>query len=281
MYYIEHGSSNFTIIDCCMAEDVRSEIIDEVTAAARRKEITRFISTHPDNDHILGLRDLDSALGILNFYCVKNAATKPDKTDDFDKYCALRDDTKKAFYIEKGCKRKWMNQDGDGRGSSGINILWPDVSNDHYETALEDAKQGKSPNNISCIIKYSVQDGVSMVWMGDLETPFMEKIEDNIDLPDIDILFAPHHGRDTGKVPTSWMKAMSPKIVVLGECPSDQLNYYAGYNTITQNSAGEITFNCSGSTVDIYVSNSGYSVSFLRNAGKSNTYGKYIGTLDV
>ena len=58
----------------------------------------------------------------------------------------------------------------------------------------------------------------------------------------MDILFAPHHGRDSGKIPNSIMKEMGPKIVVIGEALSRNLNYYADYNTITQNTAGSIYF---------------------------------------
>lgn len=60
-------------------------------------------------------------------------------------------------------------------GSSGINILWPIVNNKDYKDALAEANEGKSPNNISPIIKYSVTDGVTVLWFGDLENSFMEK----------------------------------------------------------------------------------------------------------
>ncbi len=60
---------------------------------------------------------------MLNFYCVLNEATKKDKTDDFDRYCSLRD-SDKAFYLFTGCTRKWMNKSDEGEhGNSGINIL--------------------------------------------------------------------------------------------------------------------------------------------------------------
>ncbi len=281
MFYINHGSDSFTIIDCCMATDVKDQILDEVAGLAKKKSIVRFISTHPDNDHLLGLCALDDRLGLVNFYCVQNQTTKPDQSDDFDRYCLLRDDPKKAFHIRKGCSRKWLNEGDDVRGSAGINVLWPDTANADYQSALAYAKAGKSPNNISCIIKYSLNKGATVVWMGDLETDFMDKIAGSVDLPDTDILFAPHHGRDSGKVPSDWLKKMSPKIVVLGECPSGDLNYYKGYNTITQNSAGEITFECADGVVHVYVSSPTYSVNFLREAQQSNTYGRYIGSLDV
>lgn len=85
MFYIKHGSSNFTIIDCNMDDTNRQKITDEIISESSDKDITRFISTHPDEDHIHGLKYLDDKIGILNFYCVKNEATKSDETDDFKK----------------------------------------------------------------------------------------------------------------------------------------------------------------------------------------------------
>ena len=82
LFYIKHGSSNFTIIDCNMDETNKKEITDEIIAESKEKDIKRFISTHPDEDHIHGLKYLDDQIGILNFYCVANEATKSDETED-------------------------------------------------------------------------------------------------------------------------------------------------------------------------------------------------------
>ena len=67
LFYIKHGSSNFTIIDCNMDETNKKEITDEIIAESKEKDIKRFISTHPDEDHIHGLKYLDDQIGILNF----------------------------------------------------------------------------------------------------------------------------------------------------------------------------------------------------------------------
>mgnify|MGYP002660183284 FL=1 len=115
MFYIKHSSDNFTIIDCCIDEENKNSILNELINESKYKSITRLISTHPDDDHIRGLKFLSDNFSIPNFYCVKNEATKEDKTDDFKKYCELRD-SDKAFYIYKGCSRKWMNQTDDTRG---------------------------------------------------------------------------------------------------------------------------------------------------------------------
>lgn len=286
MFYIKHNTDNFTIIDCCMSDEERVNIVKEIKLESSGKAIRRFISTHPDNDHILGLAYLDDEINILNFYCVRNEATKEDLTDDFEKYCVLRDDLKKAFNIYRGCERKWMNLDsdeidGEMRGNSGIDILWPIVDNRQFIKALKDAKNGESPNNISPIIKYSPNSGARILWMGDLETDFMEEIEDAVIIDAAEIIFAPHHGRYTGKIPSKWLKDIDPKLVIIGEAPSEDLDYYSGYNIITQNSAGDITLDCVSGKTHIYVSNPNYSVDFLDDEDLKDTYGKYIGTLKV
>ena len=244
MFYIRHGSDNFTMIDCSLSNDNRERIVDELERERKGRTITRFISTHPDQDHIGGLAYLDDRMNIVNFYCVKNGATKEVETSDFKRYCQLRDHTKKAFHIVKECKRRWMNKNSDARKSSGINILWPDKTNRHFKNALKRAAQGESPNNISPIIQYRLKKGVTALWMGDLETDFMEAIKDETNLPKVDLLFAPHHGRKSGRVPKGWLDDMAPKIIIVGEAPSADLEYYRGYNTITQNTAGDIVFKC-------------------------------------
>lgn len=279
MFYIYHNSDNFTTIDCCYSDDDNKKVcFDEIKALAGEKGIKRFISTHPDEDHIKGIEDFCKQIGILNFYCVENEAIKTDETDSFKKYCELRD-SDKAYYVYKGCTRRWMNISDDERGCAGINFLWPIISNDDFENALERVKEGVGYNNISPIFTYSIERGVEIMWMGDIEKDFLEKVKDDIDWPEIDILFAPHHGRESGKVPTDILKKLNPQIIVIGEAPSKHLNYYAGYNTITQNSANDIVFWCTDGFVHVYVGNSTYSVDFLEDQSKEcSKYGSYIGS---
>ncbi|WP_256816517.1 hypothetical protein [Cytobacillus sp. Bac17] len=278
-FYIDHYSDNFTIIDCYLYEDDRDRIVDEIKKLSKNKGIIRFISTHPDEDHFFGLEYLDQKLGISNFYCVKNEATKAEVTTDFEKYCELRD-SDKAFHIEKGVSRKWMNMSDSERGSSGINILWPDPNNEEFKNQLAKAKNGESPNNISAIIKYSLQDGVDALWMGDLETDFMEKIKDEVNWSQVDILFAPHHGRKSGQVPKEILELLNPKMIVIGEAPSEHIHYYTDYNTITQNLAGDITFDCLTKKIRVYVSNEGYNLPYLEKEDNI-TDENYVGTINL
>lgn len=273
MFAIRHTSDNFTMIDCFLNDENKDKILNEIKILAKGKNIKRFISTHPDNDHIGGLDILDDEMKILNFYCVKNQAIKENTNNDenfersFKRYCELRD-SDKAFYIYKDCKRKWMNLSDDERDSAGINILYPVRDSQYFKWALEVAKYGGSPNNISPIIQFS-DGGFNFLWFGDLETDFMEKIENEVlyKLPNYNnsnIIFAPHHGRESGKIPLSWLTKLEPYLIIIGEAPSEYLNYYQGFNTITQNSAGDITFTI-GKEFNIYVSKKNYSTKINDN----------------
>jgi beta-lactamase superfamily II metal-dependent hydrolase len=264
-----------------MSDSDRGRIIRELQAESKGKNVVRFISTHPDDDHIRNLVYLHHQMNLLNFYCVRNEATKDDETKDFRQYCTLRDDPKKSFYLFRGCTRRWMNLSDKERDVAGINILWPILKNEHYQEALARAKDGDNPNNICPIVSYSLENGATIVWMGDLENNFMDNIVNEIIMPQTDILFVPHHGRSSGHVPVGWLYEMRPKLIVVGEAPAEYLDYYSDYQTITQNSAGDITFDCVTRRVHIYVSSRYYSVDFLADEGMAPTYDYYVGSLKV
>lgn len=263
MFYISHNSDNFTTIDCCLnydedAKSARRRILLELRSEMASKGITRFISTHPDEDHISGLNEYDKEFKILNFYRVDNNASKNgDESEDFTKYRNLRDDSKKSFELKKGCRRKWMNVSDEERKTSELICLWPIPDNEKYQVALNEAANGGSPNNISPAIKYQCWD-FSFLWMGDMETDMQEEFDAKVENAHVTIVFAPHHGRKSGHIPTSLMDKLSPTLVIVGKAPSEDLDYYKYQNTITQNSAGDILFDANSDYLDIFVSNFNY-----------------------
>lgn len=277
MFYIVHNTDSFTTIDCCMLDDNKESIMDEIIKVSKGKSIKRFISTHPDDDHFRGIEYYDERTSIINFYCVENDATKTDETLSFKKYKELRDGTH-AYFVHKGCTRKWLNQESDERKGAGLYFLWPDVENAEYQAELERAKAGESPNNISLIVQYNCK--LKFLWLGDIENEFLERVKDEIDFEQIDVVFAPHHGRKSGKISKDILDVLNPQIVIIGEAKSKNLNYYSNYNTITQNSAGDIIFECIGEKVHIYVGNPNYSVDFLEDVleDEEKSYKNYIGS---
>ena len=286
MFYIKHNSDNFTIIDCQLFGDHKDWLVEELKTESSAKGIRRFISTHPDEDHIQGVECLDEKMPINNFYVVNNKAMKPDESESFKYYCKLRDGDK-AFHVFKDCRRKWMNDEDNERKTSGISILWPDTSNKHFKAALQDAADGIAFNNISLVVRYAVQDGASFMWIGDLETQFMEDIYDSIALQETTVVFAPHHGRKSGKLPDKWLDKLKPKIIVIGEAERRHLHHYSGYKKITQTKAFDITFVAESSKIKCYSSNKEYGLrDWLDNEWEDNITDQrdthyYIGTLNL
>ena len=122
------------------------------------------------------------------------------------------------------------------------------------------------------------------MWMGDMESDFVEKVKDEIDWCQIDVLFAPHHGRKSGKLPGDVLNKLNPKVIIIGEAPSENINYYQGYNTLTQNSTGNITLECIDNMIHIFIATDCYAgdTSFLENKNIADSdYGIYIGTIVV
>lgn len=83
-----------------------------------------------------------------------------------------------------------------------------------------------------------------------MQTEFYEQYKSMI--PKVNILFAPHHGRESGKMPTDLLSALNPEIIVIGNAPSEHIHYYDSAKTITQNSAGDIVFEVLDGKVIVY-----------------------------
>lgn len=263
MFYIKHGSNNFTVIDCYLKDKGgrnarKNEIINEIKRESAGR-ICRFISTHPDNDHIVGIESLNDEWEILNFYAVANnhPCDKDDKSLTHYQWLLAN----KNFAIERGINRMWLNNSDknspDDNGSSGINFQWPDLNNEKFKEALELVSNGQKVNNICPIFTYSIEDGATYMWMGDLETEMQQAYYDEFkdDIPQIDILFQPHHGRKSGAVPDALLNALNPKLIIIGNAPSDYIDYGDSRQTITQNTAGDIFFNNEGNEVHVYTKN--------------------------
>lgn len=261
LFYIKHNVDCFTIIDCYLKDndDRKDAIINEIVSESKIKSVQRFISTHPDDDHIHGIEDLWKKWNTTNFYCVANNIAPDSNNPSLSKYIELKD-SRNCTFIKKGLERVFLNKDGktdEGKeiGGSGIYFLWPDLKNDVFKDALK--KVQANPNNICPVIKYKVKDSASFLWFGDMETKMQESFYESEKgrIGHIDIVFAPHHGRKSGAMPSELKKELSPKIVIIGNAPSKDIEYLDTDLTITQNSSGDILFDVKDGKVVIYTQN--------------------------
>lgn len=259
MYYIKHNSNNFTVIDCFLKDgDGKNARKDEIIKDIKQESggrICRFISTHPDNDHIAGIECLDDLWGITNFYAVENNRPEDKGDVNLTRYHWLLKN--KNYAIKRGIQRAWLNESTNENGNSGLNFHWPNVNNEKFKEALKLVAEGKNCNNICPIFTYSIKQGATYMWMGDLETEMQQAYYDEYknSIPKVDILFQPHHGRKSGSVPDKLLVALNPKLIIIGNAPADHIDYGDSQQTITQNTAGDIRFENEGKDVHVYTKN--------------------------
>ena len=197
-----------------------------------------------------------------NFYAVKNEVPEEKDNPSLAKYIELLNHAESA-YIIAGLERDFLNQDKakKGIGSAGIHFLWPDVDNPEFKKALEILKNGGKANNISPVITYYSSTGASFLWMGDMETGMQKEFYKNHkgEIGKINVLFAPHHGRESGQVPQDFLSELNPDIVVIGNAPAENLEssykHYGQDRTITQNTSRDIMFECHDKQIDVYTGN--------------------------
>ncbi len=261
MFYIQHGSNSFSVIDCYLLSNSKhkennrqKEIIDEIIEKSGDR-IRRFISTHPDNDHIAGIEELLKRWDTTNFYAVDNDIPSDTSNPSLTKYLDLKQNHN--FAIKRGITRCWLNNSNDENRGSGIWFEWPLLSNDKFKEALANVSEGKDVNNICPIFTYSIEDGPCYMWMGDLETDMQQEYYDTYheNIPRVNILFQPHHGRNSASIPSALLEKLNPQLIIIGNAPSEHIDYGDAKVTITQNTSGDLMFVNEDEYVHIYTQN--------------------------
>lgn len=193
--------------------------------------IFRYIQTHPDMDHMDGLKNLNDSVKILNFWDTENSKVQPFGVDgksgryykkDWDCYCKLRKSTKapKALVYYDGSATKYFAEDDNGvLNDDYLKILSP------THDLLKAAEEAKDWNDSSYVILYCVQ-GRKILFCGDADMGTIKHLlaKYSEDVANLDVLIAPHHGRDSDKDFT-FLDVMKPKLTLVGNAKSQHLAY--------------------------------------------------------
>jgi beta-lactamase superfamily II metal-dependent hydrolase len=182
----------------------------------RINELFRFVLSHPDADHMAGLRRIlrDGELPVTNFWDIPHKRTHEGRADfktdaayeDWLAYQSLRDGTlpaaPKLISPLRGDSRDFWWQDG-------IEIISPTAE---LISDCDDAASD-SYNNSSYVLR--VNHGPSSVLLpGDVEDKaWNDMLDAGIDLS-ADVLVASHHGRKSGYNEEA-LKAIDPTIVII------------------------------------------------------------------
>lgn len=224
--------------------------------------IFRFILTHPDMDHMDGIKALFDNFEILNFWDTENEKIMDEsstwgkyKKEDWEFYQKIRtsSESPKVLNLYAGARGQYYNKDEDGKSEAdGLYILAPTK-----ELVIE-ANNSKDYNDCSYVILYKT-NGKKIIFSGDSAEKTWDYILENYkdDVSDIDILLAPHHGRKTGGN-SDYLDILKPKLTLFGNAKSKYLNYNAwnnrGLDFITNNQANCIIMDTFGKKgIDVFV----------------------------
>lgn len=296
---IEHDDGRISVIDVCCArknwveqsrEDSHIEEFSGVKGNFNQKahpenpveylknlkvsSIFRYIQTHPDMDHMDGIKDLFDSFEVLNFWDIKNSK-KIDSFDngkyrkeDWDFYKKIRNSEKnpKTLYYHSGDVNQYYADDG-------ISILAPS------RELCDEASKSGDYNDASYVLLLEVNNK-KVIFAGDSGNKtwgfILKKYSSEVS--DVDLLIAPHHGRKSGGN-DNYLGVLKPKLTLFGNAASKDLDY-ASWNSknlchITNNQAGNVVVEISSGGMKVYVSNESFAKKYREKiVSKENDSGK-------
>lgn len=188
------------------------------------KSIFRFIQTHPDLDHMRGLRCFDSEnISITNFWDTDHTKEVDDfwfdtDKEDWEAYQSIRNGIYGAKLLKLGrgsSGNYWNTHPTHNLLSDGIYILAPTP-----ELTAEANRTDKS-NNHSYVLLL-IYKGIKVIFGGDAEKEVWDSIvKEHAQVLSCHILKASHHGRESGFHEAAVM-LMSPvyTVVSVGKKPA-------------------------------------------------------------
>jgi beta-lactamase superfamily II metal-dependent hydrolase len=219
----------------------------------------RYIQTHPEMDHMRGLKALASNIGYNCFWDTANTKETPEfhpfngenDREDWEEYQRVRNGDNVIHNLRRHVGKYWLQDDNGGSGDR-IEILSPTS-----ELIAQANKDGKW-NNLSYVLRLT-HAGRSIILGGDACVEAWDDIYAayGINLAGVSVLKASHHGRESGFHEDA-VKAMKPWMTVLsvGKKPStDAHQSYKKYSeyvwstrwkgnvTVTVDANGQVTAN--------------------------------------
>ncbi len=194
-------NSDFQISDEDYARKYLNDPVDYFKSeiANGDEEVWRFISTHPDMDHLSGLKRLDDEVGFQILWDTFHNKTlsRDDEwptrfnPEDWERYEAIRngETNHKNIHPTRGTKVSYWKRDD-------IEILHPSPQFIIQKNQEKSDQSTPDYNNLSYVLKLNTSAG-GVLLSGDVKKEgwkdILEYCKD--DLSDIRVLKAPHHGR--------------------------------------------------------------------------------------
>jgi competence protein ComEC len=207
------------LADAVALDEARRELTDPISFLQQRypgRQLFRFILTHPDLDHMRGLKRLRETVGFVNFWDTDHTKSTPDfrgdnDREEWDHYQQLRNGRfvhKPRFYY-RGNEYFAFACDENGLGDGdGIEILSPTPA------LVSACNLAEKSNDLSYVLRLRHANRTVLL-TGDIEEPaWAELVSVYRGSLKADYLQASHHGRDSGFHAAS-LKLIAPTVVVV------------------------------------------------------------------
>lgn len=258
-------------------------------ASIGKREVWRFLSSHPDMDHLDGFAALLDTMPVSNFWHIGANKPKPDfrstnryREEDWGRYaraCAGNEPGVLSRIIRDGDRFRYANQGEHGAAGDGLTILAP------VQALVDEANRTGDFNDASLVILYQTA-GFKILFCGDSHDATWDHILKYhlLDVMDCDLMIAPHHGRDSGRE-WNFLDVTKPRVTLFGNANSEHLAYDAWNRRnlfkITNNQAGNVVIDIVDGAMHVYVENDSYAKSLDMDLSIRNTQGyAYIGALN-
>jgi competence protein ComEC len=194
------------------------------------KSIFRYIQTHPDMDHMGGIKEFFETFSPTNFWDTENKKeidsfnNSPYSEEDWKFYKRLRDGSEsepKRLTIFSGSNGKYYNRDeNDNPGGNGLYLLSP------TKELVEESNENDDYNDCSYVILFKAANGHRVIIGGDSHDKAWDYIleKHEVEITNVDLLIAPHHGRDS-KRNYDFLDVLKPKLTFFGNANSEHLAY--------------------------------------------------------
>lgn len=305
---IRHNSGRITVIDVCNAKppDTKAEKLTALMGMLEKgisgnfqqkkhpvnpisylqdhsiKEIFRYIQTHPDMDHMDGIKALFDEFSPDNLWDTDNKKeiddtsweNSPYSEVDWQFYKNLRDtkptEGPKRLTLLDAAEGKYYNiGENNIPGGDGIFILAPN------KELIDSANETDDDYN-DCSYVLLFQSGSNrIVFGGDSHDDTWEYILDQYSdkVNNVDLLIAPHHGRDSGRS-YKFLDTLKPTLTFFGNARSEHLAYSKWRNRelsyITNNQANCMVVDASKTPMSLYVTHENFAKRV--NPGSSYDY---------
>lgn len=241
--------------------------------------VFRFILTHPDMDHMDGIKAFFNHFQPANFWDTDNTKEdmdfdgSPYNEEDWEFYKSMRDgkvSTPNRLTLYSGAKGQFYNIDSEGKsGGNGLYILAPTAE------LLSIANKEQSFNDSSYVILYKVEKR-KILFGGDADdrtwTYLLENHEN--DISNVDLLIAPHHGRKSSCT-YEFLRTVNPKITFFGNADKESHLAHDMFKRlrlerITNNQGNCLIADISSSGMHIYVTHEAFAKQY-NSSGRYNS----------